>query len=108
MPAARREADTAFTQPGARRGGRGASQCRAACGPWTAEVACLLKRAGRGAGSARQRSGTNIIADQVEEHRRREAQRVAAVEDTAMAFNGNAKILDANVALDGAHHQSAA
>ena len=43
----------------------------------------------------------------MEEDWRGEAERIDAVEDAAVAFDHHAKILDADVALDGAHHQSA-
>ena len=43
----------------------------------------------------------------MEEDWRSEAEGIDAVEDAAVAFNHRAKIFDAGVALDGAHHQPA-
>src|SRR5437868_4504615 len=49
-----------------------------------------------------------IIAHVVEEERRGVAKRIDAVEHAAVTGDRRAEILDAKVALDGAHHRAAA
>src|SRR6516165_3985524 len=52
--------------------------------------------------------GDKVVANQVEKDRGGEAERVHAVEDAAVAFDHHAKILDADIALDGAHYEATA
>src|SRR5215469_10400633 len=52
-------------------------------------------------------SGDEVVADEMEEDWSGEAERIDAIEDAAALFNDETKILDADVAFDGAHHEAA-
>src|SRR5208337_2869509 len=136
MPAVRRQAHLAFTQPGPRRGWRGLAQRRTSGSARLPEIAqrssrtkrraCLALilafRVGRpdpvGAPRTPQHGGSSelswnclrneVVPYQMEENRRGKAQRVNAIQNSAVSFDDSAEILDPDVPLDRAHYQAPA